>query len=135
MDLVQLHGDETAAFSTHISEHVKVIKAFRIQDENTNIDWLVKEYKDACDFYLFDKASAGLYGGTGEKFNWDRLEEWVIGKPFFLSGGISIKDVDTLKKFQHPFFYGVDVNSRFETAPGIKNIPLVREFINTLKEE
>lgn len=134
LDIVQLHGDETASFCSRISDHVKVIKVFRIADYDTNIDWLIKEYDEACDFYLFDKGSAGLYGGTGEKFNWKLLENSVIGKPFFLSGGIRVSDAEALKQFTHSFFHGVDVNSRFETAPGIKDMDLIKEFIKELKE-
>ncbi len=134
LDMVQLHGDETASFCNHISDHIKVAKAFRIADFDTNIDWLVKEYDEVCDYYLFDKGSAGLYGGTGQKFNWNLLEKSKIGKPFFLSGGIERNDVSALKKFTHPFFYGVDVNSRFETSPGIKDIELIKEFVKELKD-
>lgn len=134
LDLVQLHGDETASFCNRISDHIKVMKAFRISDLETNIDWLVKEYDEVCDYYLFDKGSAGLYGGTGEKFNWNLLEKSNIGKPFFLSGGILAEDAAALKKFHHPFFYGVDVNSRFETEPGIKDIKLIKEFVKELKK-
>ena len=134
LDIVQLHGDETASFCERISDHIKVIKAFRIADFDTNIDWLIKEYDEMCDYYLFDKGSAGLYGGTGEKFNWDLLERSTIGKPFFLSGGIGIDDAESLKKFEHPFFYGVDVNSRFETEPGIKDMNLIKEFVMQLKK-
>ena len=132
LDIVQLHGDETASFCNRISDYVKVIKAFRIADYDTNIDWLIKEYDEGCDYYLFDKGSAGLFGGTGQKFNWNLLEKWVIGKPFFLSGVIGLNDADALKKFKHPFFYGVDVNSSFETEPGIKNIELIKEFMKQL---
>jgi len=111
-----------------------VIKAFRVSDNDTNIDWLVKEYVDVCDFYMFDKGSAGLYGGTGEKFNWNLLANSVIDKPFFLSGGISNTDVHALKNFQHPFFYGVDINSKFEKEPGIKNLKLIKRFVSDLKK-
>ncbi len=135
LDLVQLHGDETASFCSRISNHIKVIKAFRIADFEANVDWLVKEYDEVCDYYLFDKANAGLYGGTGEKFNWNLLENSVIGKPFFLSGGISSEDAAALKSFHHPFFYGVDVNSRFEKEPGIKDMRLIKEFVNQLKNK
>lgn len=128
LDIVQLHGDETASFCNRISDHIKVFKAFRITDFDTNIDWLVKEYDEVCDYYMFDKGSAGLYGGTGQKFDWNILEKYTINKPFFLSGGISVDDVEALKNFKHPFFYGVDVNSRFETSPGVKNIDLVKQF-------
>lgn len=133
LDLVQLHGDETASFCDRISQHIRVIKAFRIADFDTNVDWLVKEYDEVCDYYLFDKGSAGLYGGTGEKFNWRLLEKSNIGKPFFLSGGINVNDAEALKKFKHPFFYGVDVNSRFEIEPGIKDVELIKEFVKQLK--
>jgi phosphoribosylanthranilate isomerase len=134
LDLVQLQGDETASFCNRISDHIKVIKSFRISDLETNIDWLVKEYDEVCDYYLFDKGSAGLYGGTGEKFNWELLKKATLEKPFFLSGGISSSDVDALKKFEHPFFYGVDVNSRFEKEPGIKDMNLVKKFLKHLRE-
>jgi phosphoribosylanthranilate isomerase len=133
LDIVQLHGDETPTFCNKISDHVKVIKAFRIASFDTNIDWLVKEYDEVCDFYLFDKGSAGLYGGTGQKFNWALLEKSTIGKPFFLSGGVAIEDINALKQFKHSFFYGVDVNSKFETSPGIKNMNLIREFENEIR--
>jgi phosphoribosylanthranilate isomerase len=133
LDLVQLHGDETASFCDRISQYVRVIKAFRIADFDTNIDWLVKEYDEACDYYLFDKGSAGLYGGTGEKFNWKLLEKSNIGKPFFLSGGINVNDAEALKQFKHPFFYGVDVNSRFELEPGIKDMKQIMHFVKELK--
>ena len=133
--MVQLHGDETASFCSRISNRIKVIKAFRILDVEANIDWLVKEYDEVCDYYLFDKANAGLYGGTGEKFNWNLLENSMIGKPFFLSGGISSEDAEALKTFHHPFFYGVDVNSRFEIEPGIKDMTLIKEFVRQLKNK
>ena len=133
LDVVQLHGDETSLFCSQISDHIKVIKAFRITDPDTNIDWMVKEFDEACDYYLFDKGSAGLYGGTGQKFDWNILAKSAINKPFFLSGGIGIKDVEALRKFEHPFFYGVDVNSRFETEPGLKDVELIKDFIKQLK--
>jgi phosphoribosylanthranilate isomerase len=135
LDVVQLHGDETPAFCNQISDHVKVIKAFRINEKHADIDWLVKEYDEVCDYYLFDKASSVLYGGTGEKFKWEVLKTATIGKPFFLSGGISINEVDALKKFEHPFFYGIDINSRFEKEPGIKDLNLVKEFVDQLQPQ
>ena len=134
LDMVQLHGDETASFCNRISDQIKVIKAFRITDFDANVDWLVKEYDEVCDYYLFDKGSAGLYGGTGKKFNWNLLEKYTIGKPFFLSGGIESNDAGALKKFTHPFFYGIDINSRFETSPGVKNMELIKEFVKELKD-
>lgn len=133
LDIVQLHGDETASFCQRISDQIKVIKAFRISDDDTNIDWLVKEYDEVCDYYLFDKGAPGLYGGSGEKFNWTLLDKSHVGKPFFLSGGIDIDDANDLRQIKHPFFHGVDINSKFEISPGIKDINKVKKFVNDLK--
>lgn len=135
LDVVQLHGDETPAFCDQLSGHVKVIKAFRIQDGQTDIDWMVKDYYDVCDLYLFDKGSKGLYGGTGEKFDWSVLQHAEIGKRFFLSGGISVDDVEMLKSFVHPYFYGIDINTRFEVAPGNKDIELLKKFVNLVRTD
>ena len=132
LDKVQLHGDETVVECSQISDHVNLIKAFRIEDLQTDIDKMVKPYEDVCDFYLFDKSSSGVYGGTGQKFNWSVLENASINKPFFLSGGITTEDVELLKNFSHPFFYGIDINSRFEISPGIKNIEMIKSFMQQL---
>lgn len=132
LEMVQLHGDETVSFCNKISDQLKVIKAFRITDSDANVDWLVQEYHEVCDYFLFDKGSAGLYGGTGKKFDWNLLGNSSIKKPFFLSGGIERNDVAALKAFHHPFFYGVDVNSRFEISPGIKDLKLIKDFAEEL---
>jgi len=136
LGLVQLHGDETPAFCKHISNAVSVIKAFRItKDNDLNIDWMIKPYEEYCDFYLFDTNSKGAYGGTGEKFDWQILNNNKINKPFFLSGGIGIDDIQKLKSFKHPFFYAADVNSMLETEPGIKDMSKVKILVHELKEE
>ncbi len=133
LSLVQLHGDETPGFCQRISDRVKLIKAFRISDKNKeNIDWMIKPYEEFCDYYLFDTAS-GEYGGSGQKFNWKLLEQNKINKPFFLSGGIGAGDVDQLKAFSHPYLFGVDINSRFEKSPGIKDIQLVGGFLDSIQ--
>jgi len=134
LDIVQLHGDETPAFCKHISNSVSVIKAFRITKHNEqNIDWMIKPYEECCDYYLFDTNRKGAYGGTGEKFDWSILNSNTINKLFFLSGGIGLVDVEKLKAFHHPFFYAVDINSRIETAPGIKDMEQVKKFVEELK--
>jgi phosphoribosylanthranilate isomerase len=133
LDLVQLHGDETPAFCNHISNLVSVIKSFRITQKNEqNIDWMVKPYEDHCDYYLFDTGRPGAYGGTGEKFDWEILKHNKINKPFFLSGGIGVKDIERIKAFEHPFFYATDVNSKVEVEDGIKDINAVTELVNEL---
>ena len=72
------------------------------------------------------------YGGTGKQFNWTILENAKINKPFFLSGGIGPEDVEKIKAFQHPYLYAIDINSRFETEPGIKNMVAVKVFMSDL---
>lgn len=132
LDVVQLHGDETAVICNQVSDHVKLIKAFRVGETQTEIDRMVKEFEEVCDYYLFDKGSMGIYGGTGQKFDWQVLKDAEINKPFFLSGGIEYEDLEALENFHHPYFYGIDINSRFELSPGIKDMTKVKEFVQTI---
>ena len=133
LDIVQLHGDETPSFCNHISHHVSVIKAFRITSKNEqNIDWMVKPYEEFCDFYLFDTNRKGAYGGTGEKFDWEILNNNRVNKKFFLSGGIGINDVEKIKNFHHDFFYGIDINSKVEVSDGVKDMNVIKSFMNEM---
>ncbi len=133
--MVQLHGDESPRFCEKLSEQVPVIKAFRIK-EGDNIDWKVREYSQVTDLYLFDTDWAN-YGGSGKKFNWNILEAAEIYKPFLLSGGIGVEDVATIQQFaegkHQSRLFAVDVNSMFETSPGVKDMELVKEFAAKLK--
>lgn len=133
LNAVQLHGDETPTFCKHISDQVRVIKAFRININNQNIDRLVHPFEEFCDYYLFDTGGTGKYGGSGEKFDWNILQDNKINKPFFLSGGISMEDVEKVKAFRHPFFYAVDINSGFEIEPGVKDMDKVKLFVDELQ--
>lgn len=133
LDMVQLHGDETPVFCNHISDHVTLIKAFRVGETQTEIDRMVREFEDVCDYYLFDKGSMGIYGGTGQKFDWKLLKDAEINKPFFLSGGIEFEDLEALGNFHHPYFYGIDINSRFELSPGIKDMRKIKQFVQGIK--
>lgn len=133
LDVVQLHGDESPEICEDISSEVEVIKAFRIT-EGADIDKLVAPYDAVCDYYLFD--TGGLkenFGGTGKQFDWDILKSAKIEKPFFLSGGISVEDAARIKSFKHPDLFGVDINSCFETEPGLKDMKLVLQFRQALK--
>lgn len=136
LDIVQLHGDESPELCEELSENIEVIKAFRLStDYKQDIDELVNEYDEVCDYYLFDTAAkSGLLGGSGEQFDWKLLSKARIEKPFFLSGGIGMDDADKVKKFKHPDFFGVDINSRFEKEPGIKDLALVMQFKMALKK-
>ncbi len=133
--MVQLHGDESPRLSERLSEQVPVIKVFRIK-EGDKIDWKIREYRHASDLYLFDTDWAN-YGGSGKKFNWSILDEAQINKPFLLSGGIGLDDVETIKTFaagrHQDQLFAVDVNSMFETSPGVKDMEKVRQFAARLR--
>ena len=131
LDVVQLHGNESAEMCDDLSGEVEVIKAFSV-DAKSNIDEMIAEYDAVCDYYLFDTTGKDP-GGNGEKFDWKILTKAKIEKPFFISGGISVDDIAALKKFKHPDFFGVDVNSRFEKEPGVKDMALVLQFKQGLK--
>ncbi|RTL56688.1 MAG: phosphoribosylanthranilate isomerase [Sphingobacteriales bacterium] len=130
--LVQLHGDESPRTCENLSNYATTVKAFRMSEQD-NVLWKIKDYQDVVDMFLFDTEGVG-YGGTGKKFNWSMLKGLSIRKPFFLSGGIQPEDVHQLAEFmQDPVakdLFAVDINSRFEIAPGIKNLALVQEFVN-----
>jgi phosphoribosylanthranilate isomerase len=127
---VQLHGDETDEFCLELMDKAKVIKVFRIGGDET-IDALVEPFQAACHYFLFD-TDTSTFGGSGKQFNWALLEDATVGKPFFLSGGIGPDDVEKLEAFQHPYLYAVDVNSRFETEAGVKDMELVKQFVSEL---
>ncbi len=134
LHMVQLHGDETPRYCEKLADYISVVKAFRIS-ETDNVSWRIKEYKDVCDMFMFDTEGAG-YGGTGKKFNWDTLKDVVIGKPYFLSGGIEPVDVEKLKEFETrpeaKALFAIDINSKFEILPGVKDTGLIKKFTNQL---
>lgn len=130
---IQLHGDESPEFCDKVRQRVNIIKAFRVAP-GTDIDAMVKPYHDVCDYYLFDTAGEG-YGGTGESFDWNKLEKALVDKLFFLSGGIGPDDVEKVRSFYHPFHYAIDLNSRFETAAGEKDLSLLRQFISDVNAD
>ena len=135
LDAVQLHGNESPEMCEDLSSEVEVIKAFRIKEGEKDIDKLVAPYDAVCDYYLFD--TGGLtesFGGTGKQFDWSILTKAKIEKPFFLSGGIGLDDVAKLKTFKHPDFYSVDINSKFEKEPGVKDMAAVLQFRQGLKK-
>ena len=136
LHMVQLHGDETPKYCEKIADYISVVKAFRISDTD-NIGWRIKDYMDVCDMFMFDTEGAG-YGGTGKKFNWDKLHDVAIGKPYFLSGGIEPTDVEKLKEFskrpEAKALFALDINSKFEVVPGVKNLELIKKFTTELAQ-
>lgn len=135
LDMVQLHGDETPNYCKEMANQYPVIKAFRIS-ETDDVPYKIAEYLEEVDYLLFDTASS-VYGGSGISFNWTKLSSATIQKPYFLSGGIGPDDVLKIASFVKSDAAGnctaVDVNSKFEIAPGQKNIALLHSFIPTIK--
>ena len=134
LDMVQLHGDETPYYCSKLSDYISVIKAFRIT-ESDQVDWKTKNYHEDTDMFMFDTDGAG-YGGTGRKFNWDKLKTVNVNKPFFLSGGIEPGDAGNIKEFlREPVakdLFSLDLNSKFEISPGVKDMDRVKEFVKEL---
>lgn len=135
LHMVQLHGDETPKYCEKIADYISVVKAFRFS-ETDNIGWRLQEYMEYCDMFMFDTEGVG-YGGTGKKLNWDKLDGVVAGKPYFLSGMIEPGDAEKLNGFtQRPeskALFAIDINTKFEAVTGVKNIPLIKNFIQKLK--
>jgi phosphoribosylanthranilate isomerase len=134
LDVVQLHGEESPEMCEDLSSEVEVIKAFSISSETTNIDALVAPYDAVCDYYLFDNKATDGAGGTGKKFDWKKIADSKIEKPFFISGGIGADDAKLVKAFKHPDYFGADLNSLFEKEPGVKDMALVLKFKHGLKK-
>ncbi len=136
LDMVQLHGDETPFFCEKVANYVTVIKAFRLTD-NDPIDWITRPYMESADMFMFDTMGAG-YGGTGKKFDWNVLKEASMNKLFFMSGGIEPGDEDRLRTFAADEtgnkLFAIDINSRFEVSPGVKDMDRVEEFVKNIKE-
>ncbi len=133
LDVVQLHGNETPEMCEDLSSEVEVIKAFCLKGDES-IDEIVADYDAVCDYYLFDTAGAdGIGGGTGKQFDWKIITKAKIEKPFFLSGGIGVDDVKKVKTFKHPDYYAVDINSKVEKEPGVKDMGLVLQFRQGIK--
>jgi phosphoribosylanthranilate isomerase len=124
-----LHGDDSSVFAAIIQEFIPVIKVFRIDE---SFDPKVLIHFEFCSYLLFD-TSTKSFGGSGLKFNWEMLDDFNIKTPFLLSGGIGPEDTEAILKLNHPYFRGVDINSKFEIEPGLKNVSHIQEFIKAIK--
>ncbi len=123
LDLIQLHGDEKPDFCEVFNHLIPVIKAFGL-DESFDLKKL-ESYKECCTYFLFDTKTKE-YGGSGKQFDWTLLEGYDNSTPFFLSGGIGLEEIDELQieklKIGRLEIHCIDVNSKFETITGIKDI-------------
>ncbi len=136
--LVQLHGKETPAFCDELKKAIpqlKIIKVFSIKD---NFDFgQLKHFEDVCDYYLFD-TKGKLPGGNGYAFDWEVLKNYPSTKPYFLSGGIGLEEIESIMLFmkrpESQYCEVIDVNSKFEDEPGLKNIEKLKEFEKLLAD-
>lgn len=136
LNIIQLHGSESSLYCLELREkinQVEIIKVFSV-DTKFNFNQL-QSYEALVDYYLFD-TKGKLPGGNGFTFDWTVLNTYPSKKPYFLSGGIGLEEVNTLHKFLQSeasnYCYAIDVNSRFEIEPGLKDIVKLKEFKSQL---
>jgi len=138
LDFVQLHGSESPVMIDNlrrtlepdIRPGVKIIKVLSIKTAEDLAQY--KQYEDVVDLFLFDTKCQSV-GGSGQQFDWQLLSAYDGSVPFLLSGGIGPDDVARIRAFNHPQFAGIDLNSRFEVEPGVKDVELLRKFLTELK--
>ncbi len=125
LDYVQLHGEESARDCEDLKNRgIKVIKAIPVSDRKS-LD-AAKIFDNKVDYLLFD--TQGKYrGGNGIPFNWNILKSYALTTPYFISGGLGVEELKQLSNCELPGYAGVDLNSRFEISPGIKNIDSLKE--------
>lgn len=128
LDMIQLHGKESPEYCNSFID-IEIIKVFSIKDHfdfNT-----ILPYEAVCDYYLFD-TKGELPGGNGHTFNWAALKDYPSTKPYFLSGGIGLESISKIRDFlktpYSKYCYAIDVNSMFESEPGMKNINELEQF-------
>ncbi len=135
LNLIQLHGNEKTDLIYELRKkmgpEVKIIKVIRIGDQKVEeLQKIIDHHQKNIDYFLFDTDSSA-FGGTGKTFDWNLLNDLEISLPYFLSGGISLENIEEIKRLkQKPF--AVDINSRFETKPGIKDVEKIKKFKNEL---
>ena len=137
-DIIQLHGHETPDFCKALPHHLKVgtklIKMVQIASQKDLED--TSQYEGLVDYFLFETKYKG-YGGSGQQFDWNILQHYTGKTPFLITGGIGADDAERIKTLNSQLstlnFIGIDLNSRFETAPALKDITLIDQFIKQIK--
>jgi phosphoribosylanthranilate isomerase len=133
LDMIQLHGNETPEYCSYLKDKgIPLIKAIRINTEQDFND--LEVFENICDYFLFDTGGR-KFGGTGEKFDWELLGYYNGHLPFFLSGGIGPEDTMIIEKLDFDGLFAIDINSRFEISPGIKNVELIETFMQSIKQQ
>ena len=133
LDVVQLVGQESASLCDDLSTEVEVIKSFYLQDDTSSIDELVAPYDAVCDYYLFSGALGAGKGLYGTPLSVSLLKKARIEKPFFIAGGIDATKASMIRGIDHPDFFGVDLNTEFEVAPGEKDLKSLLQFRQQLR--
>lgn len=124
LDLLQLHGDESVEMVADLkSKGYQVMKVFSVMDQLPLEE--MRAFEPYVDFFLFDTKTP-KYGGSGQQFDWEILKGYNLKKPFFLSGGIDLEDIEKIKELNLEQLYAIDVNSRFELAPALKDIEKIK---------
>jgi phosphoribosylanthranilate isomerase len=132
LDYIQLHGDETPEYCSVLSRQNRpIIKAVSINTQDDLL--LIEEYNSSVKYILFDTPRE-KYGGTGKVFDWSYLEEYDNKVPIFLSGGISVDNIQKIKHLSTLNLAVIDVNSRFEIAPGLKDVSMLTQLKKQLSE-
>lgn len=137
LDYVQLHGTESPEYCLEIQDYwnfssirkAKFIKVFPMDEDFDFADTL--RYENICSYFLFDTKTP-KHGGSGKKFDWSIMDKYMGLTPFLLSGGISPDDAKAIKKMDFPQMAGIDINSQFESAPGVKDVKKVAAFMKAL---
>lgn len=136
LDIIQLHGHESTdsirSLRSLCGDSIAIIKAFNIATKE-DLD-ATTPYEGLVDYFLFDTKGPSV-GGNGEKFDWSVLKAYNGNTPFLLSGGIGPDDAERILDYHHPKCIGIDLNSRFEIEPGIKDITKLKKYLNYGKQD
>ena len=128
LDYIQLHGHESSDYCAQL-QGLHLIKAISVSSRNDIATY--KTYEGFVEYFLFDTKCPSV-GGSGQQFDWSVLSAYDGSTPFLLSGGIGPDDAERIKSFHHPQCIGIDLNSRFELAPGLKDVIKLQAFIKEL---
>ena len=130
LDVVQLHGGESVEYCQRLAGKAKLMK---VLDPGVQ-SFAMESYAGAVDWFLFDTPGEG-YGGTGQKFDWTLLKDLEAPAPFLLSGGIAPGDANAIGNLDYQGMMGIDLNSRFELSPGLKDIQKLKEFFTEIRNQ
>ena len=138
LDIIQLHGSESvimidnlrSTLAPSIRKGIKFMKALSISTAEDILRY--KEYEGHVDYFIFDTQTP-LVGGSGNHFDWNMLDAYDGNTPFILSGGVGPDDAERVLSIRHPMFVGIDLNSQFETAPAVKNVDALKDFLAKIR--